>query len=98
MDSMTMAKAPTRATRTAVKPDVPPPPRELAFAIPVPKWLQSSEINLTDKTLLGADLKQALESQLGCLFALKDGEVRTADGRRMELRLSEDNTVLEEME
>jgi hypothetical protein len=73
------------AALTDPDPNAPPPadekPDELLFAVPVPAYIHA--IDLTDERRLPADLRQAVEGRLGCLFRMKAGKVTVADGRAM---------------
>lgn len=74
-----------RTSRSTVKADTPKADTKLVDSLEVPEWLRDSELDVSSRELMQVDMRQALEARLGSIFTLRDGVVRTQDGRRFEL-------------
>lgn len=71
-------------------PALPPPgepePDEVAFTIDIPAHLHDSAIPLHEFMQCPADIRGAIQSQLGCLFTLTNGRLTAKDGRLYTVR------------
>lgn len=56
------------------------------FTLAIPAHLHDSAIPLHDFHQCPADIRGAIQSQLGCLFTLTNGRVRANDGRMFTVR------------
>lgn len=56
-----------------------PAPPVAEFSLPIPDFLLDAAIPLNEQC--PADIRMALQAELGCVVTLRDGVVRAADGR-----------------